>query len=126
MLQTKGKRILDVACGTGMYTRNIARSTKKVHGLDISWEMLKKNQGSAEINRLDNITFSRARVENLPFKNDYFDALACCGALQLFNDVDKALTEMQRVLKSRGKLALMTYLIDQKNPSKASTSPMNF
>ena len=116
MLQTNGKKILDVACGTGMYTRHIAKDAKKVHGVDISWGMLKKAQKLAELNKLENITFSRARVENLPFKNDYFDALACCGALQLFPDVNKALTEMNRVLKDGGKLALMTYL---KRPKKS-------
>ena len=43
MLGIKEGTVLDVACGTGIFTRAIANKVSKVYGLDISLEMLKKN-----------------------------------------------------------------------------------
>jgi ubiquinone/menaquinone biosynthesis C-methylase UbiE len=126
MIQSKGKRILDVACGTGMYTRHIAKYARQVYGVDISWGMLKKAQKTVKLKELENITFSRAQVENLPFKDNYFDAVSCCGALQLFPDVNKALEEMHRVLKVRGKLAVMTYLKRSKKSLRGLKPPLEF
>ncbi len=110
MLEIDGGIALDVACGTGLYTRNIAKHAKEVYGIDFSMGMLRKAQEYAKRESLDNIVLARAEVENLPFKNDCFDGISCCGALHLFSDVAEALGEMNRVLKRDGKLAVMTFV----------------
>lgn len=110
MLEIDGKVALDVACGTGMYTRNIARKASKVYGIDISEGMLKTALKYSKLHGLNNIIFARASADNLPFKDNFFDGVSCCCALHLFNDLNRSLGEMNRVLNEGGKLACLTYL----------------
>lgn len=110
MLQIKGGLCLDIACGTGMFTRGISYNASKVYGLDISWEMLNKAYEYAKFYNLRNISLLRASAEALPFKENIFDGISCCGALHLFQDLDNVLMEIMRVLRDGGKLAIMTYL----------------
>jgi len=114
-----GEMVLDVGSGTGMYTRSIAKKSKHVYGVDISWGMLRMAQEHLKYHDLNNITFARASVENLPFKDDFFDGVSCCGVLQLFPDVVNALGEMNRVLIDGSKLAVMTYLKREKKKIKS-------
>lgn len=109
MADARGGIVLDVACGTGIYTRAIARRTEKVYGVDISQGMLEQARKRAEKEGLDNILLARADVENLPFPNEFLDAACCSGALHLFPDTVKALTEIARVLKAGSPLAVMTF-----------------
>ena len=99
---------LDVACGTGLFTRSIAREMRFVYGIDISMGMLKKAAEYAERNGISNIRFARAKAENLPFPEGLFDGVVCCGALHLFPDTEEALTEIARVMKKGARLAVMT------------------
>ena len=108
MLQVNKGPVLDIACGTGMFTRSISCNSSKVYGADISWSML--NKALEYSKSLDNISFLRARAEALPFNENIFEGVSCCGALHLFSDVSTVLMEMNRVLKKNGKLAVMTYL----------------
>lgn len=101
---------LDVACGTGMFTRSMAKKMKLVYGVDISIGMLKKAAEYAAKNRISNIRFARAKGEKLPFPNTLFDGVACCGALHLFQDTVQALDEMNRVMKRGARLAVMTFV----------------
>lgn len=110
MLEIDGGIALDVACGTGLFTRNIARRAKQVYGFDISMGMLRTAQRYAERDNLENIIFARAEAENIPSPNEFFDGVSCCGALHLFPDVRTTLEEMNRVLKKGHKLAVMTFV----------------
>ena len=109
MTDAQGGIVLDVACGTGIYTRSIARGAAKVYGIDISQGMLEQARKLSEGEGLNNIVLSRADVEKLPFADDFFDAACCAGALHLFPDTVKALKEIARVLKPEGPLAVMTF-----------------
>jgi SAM-dependent methyltransferase len=110
MLQIEGGLGLDIACGTGMFTRGIAYTASKVYGIDISWKMLNRAYEYTKFYNLKNISLLRASAEALPFKEDIFDGISCCGALHLFPDLDNVLMEMSRVLKEGGKIAVMTYI----------------
>lgn len=108
MTDASGGVVLDVACGTGMYTRSIAKRAAKVYGIDISQGMLEQAGKLAKKASL-NILLARADVEELPFTDQFFDAACCSGALHLFPDTVKALKEISRVLKPESPLAVMTF-----------------
>ncbi len=72
--------------------------------------MLQKAAEYAEDKKIDNIHFARARAEKLPFRDDFFDGVICCGALHLFPDTEEALVEMKRVMKNGARLAVMTFV----------------
>lgn len=110
MLEIDGGVALDVACGTGLYTRSIARRAKQVYGFDISMGMLMRAQKYVKRDGLENIVLARAEVENIPFPKEFFDGVSCCGALHLFPEVSRALVEMNRVLRKGCKLVVMTFV----------------
>jgi len=102
-------RVLDVACGPGTYGRRIASPSREVFGIDVSMGMLR--QGVAYVAQEGNphMHFARARVEALPFDNQWFDAALCCGSLHLFADTAIALREMARVMKPGAILSVFTF-----------------
>jgi len=106
---TKGIGI-DIACGTGLYMRPLAEKIDQVYGIDISKGMLNKAKKNAHEQNIKNIELARAKVEKLPFPNEYFDAACCSGALHLFPDTLSALKEISRVLKAGGPFAVMTFI----------------
>jgi SAM-dependent methyltransferase len=101
---------LDIACGTGLYTRSIAQKMNCVFGIDISKGMLNKAKKIANKESIRNIKLARANAENLPFPNNIFNAACCSGALHLFPNTIKTLKEISRVLKVGSPLAVMTFV----------------
>lgn len=102
-------RILDAACGPGTYGRRVAGETAEVFGIDISRNMLREGVSLARRDRIQRMHFARARVESLPFADEYFDAALCCGSLHLFPDTAVALGEIGRTMKPGAVLAAITF-----------------
>ncbi len=100
-------RILDLACGPGIHTRPIARAVPGgiVLGLDISWPMLSYATARAREESLDNIVWLRASALEIPIADASIDGVCCCGALHLFSDLPRVLSEILRVLKPGGRFA---------------------
>jgi ubiquinone/menaquinone biosynthesis C-methylase UbiE len=109
MLEPGTGRIIDVACGPGTFGRRLASESNEIFGIDISRGMLLQGASYAEKEQVYNIHFSRAQVEALPFKNNFFDAAICCGALHLFEDPVKALKEINRTMKEGASFAAFTF-----------------
>ncbi len=65
---------------------------------------------------LRNVYYMRGSALALPFKPESFDAVTCCGALQLFRNKDQAVSEIARVLKMRGDFVCQTTLGPHKPP----------
>ena len=114
-----GSRVLDVAAGTGEQTLMAARRvgpTGNVLATDGSTSMLKV---AAEATRNEGLTNVETRVmnaENLTLDADSVDAAICRNALMLFPNPAKALTEMRRVVKPRGKVAVIVHSALERNP----------
>ena len=100
---------LDVACGTGISTFTLIEKTGgkgEFHGVDISEGMLEVARRSAEAQGLD-VQFTKGDAENLDYPDDKFDIVISNMSLQFFPDKPRALSEMRRVLKPGGRLALL-------------------
>jgi ubiquinone/menaquinone biosynthesis C-methylase UbiE len=103
------ERVLDLACGTGVFTRPLARRTQGiVIGLDLSWPMLRKARRLADRDGLHNIVLMRGTAYRLPFIAAALPYINCCGALHLFDRPDLALREIERVLHRTGHLTVQT------------------
>ena len=101
-----GERALDVACGTGAVARLLAErvgATGKVTGLDINPGMLAVARLSAPSQSIEWLESSAIKM-SLP--DAIFDAVVCQQGLQFFPDKSAALSEMHRVAKGGGHLAL--------------------
>jgi len=110
--------ILDLACGPGNITRRIARLAPEsiVVGFDLSPQMLERAVRLTAAERLRNVYYIRGSALSLPFRAEVFDAVTCCGALQLFQDQDQAMGEIARVLKTQGDFVCQTTLGPRKPP----------
>ena len=108
---TGAEKLLDLACGPGIYTRYFAGRLRdgSVVGLDLSFPMLRYASRRAREERVENVLWIHGTALKLPFPKERFDAVNCCGALHLFPDVPKALSEVQRVLKPAGRFTLAAF-----------------
>ncbi len=98
-------RVLDLACGPGIYARPFARraAAGRIVGLDLSRPMLRYAARRARAERLSNLDLVRGTALDLPFGSGAFDVVNCCGAVHLFPDVPRALREIHRVLAPGGR-----------------------
>jgi ubiquinone/menaquinone biosynthesis C-methylase UbiE len=99
--------ILDVACGTGYPSMEIARrmdGKSRIIALDFSYEMLRvAREKAGELNG-KRIFFKHGRIEDLNFAPDTFDMVVCnCGVLD-FADREQGLREMARGAKPGAKI----------------------
>jgi len=99
----KGKMVLDLCCGTGDLTRQIARYGGDVFSLDFSFNMLKKGMLKGWLGQ-HNVS---ADACTLPFKNNSFDFLTIAFGIRNIPDIDVFLRESLRVLKPEGKLLIL-------------------
>lgn len=117
---TNPDSILDIATGTGDLAINLTKTkASKIIGLDISEGML--NVGRKKIKKL-NLTNTIEMVlgdsEKIPFKDNSFDAITVAFGVRNFEDLEKGLSEIYRVLKTGGTFAVLETSIPNKTPYK--------
>ncbi len=103
--------ILDVASGTGdLAIAALKLNPLKVIGIDISKEML--NVGIKKIRRKgyqDIIELKLGDSENLKFDNNKFDGITAAFGVRNFENLEKGLSEMYRVIKPKGKIVILEF-----------------
>ncbi len=110
--------LLDISCGTGIYTRSFARGAPgtRVIGLDLSWPMLEYAVEAAQAAGLANITWLRADAHFLPLRDGAINAVNCTGALHLFSDVPRVLAEVARVMPPGGRFSVAVFRRFERGP----------
>ncbi len=105
------KKILDVATGTADFAIEAMRlNPSKIIGIDISEKML--DVGREKIKKLNlekNIELILAECENTPFKNNFFDAVLVGFGVRNFENLEKGLSEMYRVLNKNGTIIILEF-----------------
>lgn len=100
--------VLDVACGTGRFTRALAGDVGAggaVVGLDVSAAMLAR---AVTATRADTVVYVRGDITRLAVREASVDAVCCFAALHLFADPWAALGTMAHALAAGGRLAVLT------------------
>jgi SAM-dependent methyltransferase len=105
-------RVLDLACGPGLYARRFAAKNpeREVVGLDLSWPMLRSATRKAAEAQLENVRFVHGNALALPFRDASLELANCCGALHLFPDIPRALRELGRVIRPKGRFSMAVSL----------------
>ena len=103
------KQVLDVATGTGELAIALWKNLRvKITAVDLSQEMLNladkkiKQQGA-------NITIQKANAENLPFESNKFDAVSVGFGVRNFENLEKGLSELRRVVKENGNVYILEF-----------------
>jgi ubiquinone/menaquinone biosynthesis C-methylase UbiE len=97
-----GAVVLDVACGHGNFSVDLAKRVGPnglVVGLDIAGSMLRRAAARVRSQGLENVLLVRGDALALPFRPGVFDAVNCSGGLHQMPDLARALGEMARVAK---------------------------
>ena len=102
------KRALEVGCGGGILTEEIASMGFITTGIDPSEQSLTNAKKHAKENGLD-INYEKGAGENLPFPNNSFDVVFCCDVLEHVCDLPKVISEISRVLKNEGLFVYDTF-----------------
>ena len=113
--------ILDVATGTGdlAFAAEKKINVDKIIGLDISNGMLEVGREKIKKRSLqDKLEFIQGDSENLPFENDFFDAVMVSFGVRNFEDLNKGLKEIKRVLKPGGGIYILEFSKPKKFPLK--------
>lgn len=121
--------LLDVGCGAGFISKELAKSGFKVYGVDFSLEAIKFAQSQNP-----KINFQRSSIYELPFPDEMFNIIICLGVFQTVTNSEKALDEMARVLKREGvliirtlnTLSLVSFSKKKKNPFYTFYNPFLF
>lgn len=104
------QRIMDVATGTGDFAIQAYRTLRPAEliGTDISEGMMKIGREKVKAEGLeDYITFAKEDCTALSFPDKRFDAITVAFGVRNFEDLDKGLREMHRVLDDNGKLVIL-------------------
>lgn len=106
-----GERILDVATGTGWAARRVAAHGAHVVGIDLGVDLIEAARAYAAAAHME-IEFRVGDAEALPFDDHSFDAVVSTFGVMFASHPEVAATELARVCKPGGRLALATWPAD--------------
>lgn len=115
---TETDRVLEVATGPGYVALAFATRSKEVVGLDLTDAPLAIARQNQADRGITNVSFQSGDANRLPFDDNEFDAVVCRLAVHHFANPHRVLSEMVRVCKPNGKVAIED-LIASEHPQKA-------
>jgi len=118
--EDKPQHIVDIATGTGDFALEaLALKPKQITGIDISSKMLEVGREKMKRKKVDNIVEMKlGDSENLPLKDDEVDAITVSFGVRNFENLEKGLSEMLRILKPGAKAVIIEFSKPEKFPIK--------
>lgn len=111
LAEVKPKYILDIATGTADLAMEASKlKPESIIGVDISEGMLSFGRKKIKARHLDKlITLQYGDAENLPFEENSFDGITVAFGVRNFENLEKGLTDIARVLKPNGRLVILEF-----------------
>lgn len=103
-----GKKVLEIGVGQGTDLMQFARSGAICFGVDITDNHLNLTKRNFDLQGKQ-VELHKTDACNLPFPDNYFDSVYSFGVMQYIRDIEKVLSEAQRVLKPNGRLMIALY-----------------
>ena len=100
------KTVLELETGTGLIAKHIVRSADHIEATDASQEMIEQAKQGVKSAKL---YFSVQDMFHLPYADQSFDVVIVVNALHIVPELEKALSEIRRVLKDDGVLVAPTF-----------------
>ena len=99
--------LADVGCGTGSLTFELARFARKVIGVDLSREMLRRARAIAKERKLGNVEFRQGDALEVPLPSRSVDAAFCVMVLHFVPDPARAIANLCRITRLGGPIILV-------------------
>ena len=119
----KGKKVLDLACGQGQFSRLMREQGAHVTGIDLSKELIKiaeSHNVSIQETGTHKVTYLQGSADNLStIKDDTFDVVVCILALQNIENLQKTIEEAKRVLTPSGSFVFVLNHPSFRNPRQS-------
>ena len=115
--------VLELACGTGLVTRRVAKRCKKYTATDFANKMLEK---AKRIKGTEHVRFEQADATALVYSDNSFDAVIIANALHIMPDPVKALQNIKRVLKPGGILIAPTFMRPEGGKASVAAKLLEF
>lgn len=114
------KRILDIATGTGDFAIEVSSmKPDEIIGVDISEGMLAKGRIKVKKKGLEElISLQYGDSEDLPFEDGYFDAITVAFGVRNFENLERGLQEINRVIKKDGTAVVLEFSKPKRFPIK--------
>jgi ubiquinone/menaquinone biosynthesis C-methylase UbiE len=105
----EGTTILEAGCGVGAHTKIIAKKNPDSNFISIDISKNSVDQAKKLISSLNisNVKFEQADIFNLPYQDNFFDAVFICHVLEHLTDPIDALLKLKRVLKPNGSIMVI-------------------
>jgi len=103
------KVTLDLGCGWGTSSINLAKYSKKLYAIDISEMSIKGARENFRFNSKKKINLKKMDAEKLRFKKNFFDYVYSWGVIHHSANPEKIFTNIYKVLKKGGKSFIMIY-----------------
>jgi ubiquinone/menaquinone biosynthesis C-methylase UbiE len=113
---SRGQSALDVATGTGLIARALARTSDCVTGIDMSPGVLAIAQSRSR----GETPLVLGDAHRLPFRDGSFELVTCGVSLSHFSEVSVALREVYRLLQPGGRFITSAWANGGRSPSKAA------
>jgi ubiquinone/menaquinone biosynthesis C-methylase UbiE len=108
MHRLQGKKLLDIACGTGVLTEQFVRMGADVTAIDLTPKAVALTKKRLSLYALS-ANVMEADAQKLPFEDHSFDYVCAWGCLMHMPNTEQAIAEIFRVLKPGGKAVAMMY-----------------
>lgn len=99
--------LADIGCGTGSLTFELARFARKVIGVDLSHEMLRRARAIAKERKLENVQFRKGDALEVPLPSRSVDAAFCVMVLHFVPDPARAIANLCRITRLGGPIILV-------------------
>lgn len=117
-------RVLECACGTGAITVELAKNCRELVATDFAGGMLKR--AAKKCQKLKNVSFSKEDITDLKFEDCSFDKVVAGNVIHLLPEPEKALHELERVVRPGGKIIIPTYINKTKKSSGLAVKFIEF
>ncbi len=104
LLDKKYRRLLEIGFGSGIFIPELTGITEDYHGVDIHPEV--KLVGEILNNKKIKANLKKADIYSLPYPDEYFDAVVCLSVLEFITNLERAVSEIQRVAKPEADIIL--------------------